>query len=100
MKSKKRGISGLSRENREGWPLLTVETGANGDLSTNERGPSFVSSLGSSWRCTRDFYPALADPVRPVKNIFPHHTLIHFMCSAQQHGLAGVPGRLSLNMCL
>jgi hypothetical protein len=36
-------------ETREGWPLLTVETEANGDLwSTNERGPSLVGSMGSS----------------------------------------------------
>ncbi len=36
---------------REGWPLLIVETEANGDLwSTNERGPSLVGSLGSLCR--------------------------------------------------
>ncbi len=36
-----------SRENREGWPLLTFETGANGDLwSTNEKGPSLVGPRG------------------------------------------------------
>ncbi len=32
-----------TRENREGRPLLTVETEVNGDSkSTNERGPSLV----------------------------------------------------------
>ncbi len=36
------GMIGLSRETREGWPLLTVETEMNGNSkSTNERGPSF-----------------------------------------------------------
>ncbi len=34
----------LSRETRDWWPLLTVETEVNGDLkSTNERGPSLVA---------------------------------------------------------
>jgi hypothetical protein len=29
----------VCRENREGWPLLTVKTEANGDsMSTNEKG--------------------------------------------------------------
>ncbi len=38
------------RDTREGWPLLTVETEANGESkSTNESGPpSLVGSLGSS----------------------------------------------------
>jgi hypothetical protein len=32
---------------REGWPLLTVETEANGDLwITNEGGPSLVRGAG------------------------------------------------------
>ena len=35
-----------TRETREGWPLLTVETQVNGDSKrTNERGPSLVGSL-------------------------------------------------------
>ncbi len=39
----------LTRETREGLPLLTVETEINGDSkSTNERGPSLVGSLGLS----------------------------------------------------
>jgi hypothetical protein len=39
----------VARETREGWPLLSVETEANGDLwSTNERGSSFAGSFGSS----------------------------------------------------
>jgi predicted peptidase len=37
-----------TRETREGWPLLTSETEANGDSkSTNKKGPSLVGSLGS-----------------------------------------------------
>jgi hypothetical protein len=35
-----------TRENREGWPMLTVETEANGDSrSTYQRGPSLFVSL-------------------------------------------------------
>ena len=37
-----------TRETREGWPLLTLETEVNGDSrSTNERDSSLVGSLGS-----------------------------------------------------
>jgi hypothetical protein len=37
------GLVDASRETREGWPLLTVETEVNGDSrSTNERGASIV----------------------------------------------------------
>ncbi len=61
-----------------------------------------------SWACragTRDFCPALSDPVGPVGYtiFFPYHT-VHYFTSfvpiAQQAGQAVVPGRLSLNMCL
>jgi hypothetical protein len=66
-----------SRDAREGWRLLTVETEADGGLwSTNERGPFLVGSLGSSCR-TRYSYPALAALVSPVQNIFSSP---HFMC--------------------
>ncbi len=55
-------------EDREGWPLLTVETEANGDSrSTYERDPSLVGSLGSS---TRDFCPAVTALVGPVQDSF------------------------------
>jgi hypothetical protein len=37
----------VSRETREGWSLLTIETEVNGDSkSTNEKGPSLVGSSG------------------------------------------------------
>ncbi len=49
---------------REGWPLLTVETEAIGDLwSTNERGSSMVGSLGCRVG-SRDFYAALVSPAK------------------------------------
>jgi hypothetical protein len=38
----------MTRETREGWPVLTVETEANGDSkSTYEKGSSLVGSFGS-----------------------------------------------------
>jgi hypothetical protein len=59
-----------TRETREGWPLLTVESEANGDSkSTSERDPSSVDSLGSSCRYKR-FLFCLAALIGPVQNIF------------------------------
>ncbi len=71
-----------TRETREGWPLLTVETKVNGDSgSTYERGSALVGSLGLSCRYKR-FLSCLGCPiVGPVQNIlFPHRTLFQFIC--------------------
>ncbi len=65
-----------ARETREWWPLLTVETEANGDLwSTNERGPSLFG-VWARFAGTKDFYPAEPALVSPVQKCFlPHpHT--------------------------
>ncbi len=60
----------VTRETREGWPLLTVETEVNGDSkSTNERVPSLVGSLGCR-AGNRDLCPALAALVGPVQIFF------------------------------
>ncbi len=66
----------VARENnREGWPLLTVETEVNGDSkSTNERGPSLVGSQGSSYR-----YKRLLSCLGCVQ-FFPRRTLFQFLC--------------------
>jgi hypothetical protein len=64
----------LRRETGEGWPLMTVETEANGDLwSTNERGSSTVGSLGCR-AGKRHFYSAYVALVSPVQMFFssPH----------------------------
>jgi hypothetical protein len=55
----------LTTETREGRPLLTVETEANGVSRIYKRDPSLVGSLA---RCagTRDFCSALAFLVGPV----------------------------------
>jgi hypothetical protein len=95
----------LTSENREGSPLLTVETEVNGDFkvkTTNERGPSLFGSLGLSCRYKR-FASCLGRPiVGPVQNIFflALHSSSSFVPIAQKAGQAVVLGRLSLNMCL
>jgi hypothetical protein len=86
--------SSYTRETREGLPLVTVKTETNGDLwSTNER----ARRAGTS-----DFYPAWAALIRLVQNIFflTARFFTLYVPFALQPGHAGVPGRLSLNMCL
>ncbi len=70
----------VTRENREGWPLLTVETEANGDSwSTCEKIPSLVASLGSSRRCYR-LLSCLGCSSQPCTKYFvPHRTLFHYI---------------------
>jgi hypothetical protein len=89
----------LRRETREGWPLLTVETEANGDLSsTNERGPSLVWFFGLSCRYKR----FLCCSSQSSKNSFLLASNFFTLCVpiAQQAGQAVVLGRLSLFMVL
>ncbi len=84
---------------REGCPLLTVETEANGDLwSTNERGPSFVGSLGLLCRnkiCLS--YPGCFSQPSTKYFSFTAHYFTFCVPIAQQAGQAVVPGRLSVN---
>jgi hypothetical protein len=71
---------GSTREAREGWPLLTVETEANGDLwSTYERAYPWLVRWARR-AGTIDFCPALAALVSTVyvKYCFSHRTLFHF----------------------
>ncbi len=87
-----------TRETREVWPLLTVETEANGDKkSKNEKGPWLVC-----WDRTIDFGPALAALAGPVQYIvfLTVHYFNSFVLIAQQAGQAGMLGHLSLSMCL
>jgi hypothetical protein len=73
-----------------------------GPWSAYEQSPFLVGSLVSSSAGTRDFCPALAALIGPVKKIFLATTLYFtsFVPIAQQAGQAVVPRRLSLNMCL
>ncbi len=60
----------VSRETREGWSLLTVETGVNGDSKNPQWNESFLFGLsGLSCRYKRFFLPLVA-LVGPVQNIF------------------------------
>jgi hypothetical protein len=69
--------------------MLTVNTEVNGDsMSTNERGPSLVGSLGSSCWYKR-FLPALAALVGQVQTIIPHRTLFHLICAHRLASRAG-----------
>ena len=92
----------LTRETREGWPLLTVETEVNGDSkSTNERALYWLVR----WACragTRDFCSVLAALVGPVQKIIflTVHYFNAFVPIAQLAGQAAVLGRLSLIDCL
>ncbi len=77
-----------SKETREGWPLLTVETEVNGDSkSTNERGPSLLDSLGLSRQYKR-FFSAFAALVGPAQIIFSLtvHYFNFFVLIAHQAG--------------
>ncbi len=69
-------LSVFTRETREGWHLLTVETEVNGDSRIQMKG---VLPWLVCWACcagTRDFCAALAALVRPsIKYFYPHRTL-------------------------
>jgi hypothetical protein len=68
----------IDTEDREGWPLLSVETEVNGDSkSTNERGPSLVGSLGFSCRYKR-FLSCLGSSRRPSTRYFFFLTVHYF----------------------
>jgi hypothetical protein len=72
-----------TRETREGWPLLTVETEANGTqrVQMKEAFPWLVRwALRTATR--EFFYPALAALVSPVQNSFSSPcTLLQFYVS-------------------
>jgi hypothetical protein len=71
----------IDTEDREGWPLLSVETEVNGESkSTNERGPSWVGSLGFSCRYKR-LLSCLGCSRRPsTRYFFPHRRLFQVIC--------------------
>ncbi len=85
---------------REGKPLLTVETEANGDLwSTNEGGPSLVRLLGSSCQYKRFFILPWLLWSPPVQHFFS--SIVHYFNLCVPHlpatpGQSVVQGRLTL----
>ncbi len=73
------------RANREGWPLLTVETEVNGD-----------SNIGLVMPIQENFF-FLGCSVGPVQNIFSSLYTIPFLCPHRPASWAGSRvGRLSL----
>ncbi len=79
-----------TRETREGWPLLAVETEVNGESeNTNERGPSLGGSLGLSCRY-KNFFSCLGCSSRPSKKfIFSLRALFHCICPHRPASGAG-----------
>jgi hypothetical protein len=79
-----RGCGSMAVMNREGWPMLTIETEANGDSRstiTYERCYFLFDSLGLSCLYGR-FWSCLGCSSRSsTKYFFPHRTLFHFICS-------------------
>jgi hypothetical protein len=64
---------------REGWPLLTVETEANGDSkSTNERG----WLIGLFVPIQEIFFCLSCSSRSSTKYCFPHRTLFQLICRA------------------
>jgi hypothetical protein len=85
----------------EGWPLLTVETEANGESrSTYERGSFLVGSRRFKRVLSCLGLAALFGPGLNLFLLLPIQHLTSFLPIAQQAGQAVVPGRLSLSMCL
>ncbi len=84
----------LTRETREGWPLLTVKTEVNGDSkSTIKRGSSLVGFVGLSCQCQyKRFLVCLGCSSQPGKTyFFPHRKLFQFLCP-QSHRPASWAG--------
>ncbi len=72
-----------TRETREGWPLLTIETEVNGDSKrTNERGSFLAGSFGMSCRYKR-FLFCLGCPGQPSTKYFflTVHYIFQFLLS-------------------
>jgi hypothetical protein len=91
-----------SRETKEGWPLLTVETEMNRDSkSTNERGPFLAVSSGLSCRYKSCLFCVKFSSRPSTKYFFPHRTLFYFLWPHRpEAGQAAVLGRLSLSVYL
>jgi hypothetical protein len=86
----------LTRETREGWPLLTVKTGVNG-VGTQRVQMTRVLPWSVRWVCragTRDFYPS-TKYFSPPLSIF-----MYVSPSPSNLGSAVVQGSLSLIECL
>jgi hypothetical protein len=74
----------MIKETREWWPLLIVETEANGD-SKNTNMNGVLPWLVCWARCagTRDVWPAFAALLGPVQNIFSSQDTISVFSSCR-----------------
>jgi hypothetical protein len=89
----------ITRETREGWPLLTVETEVNGDYKLEG---SFIGWFGGLVVPLQEFVFCLGCSSRPVQNFFflPIQYFNFFVSIDQQARQAALLGRLSLSMFL
>jgi len=93
---------GVSRETREGWPLLTVETEVNGTQRGQMNGVLSCLVCCVCRSDTRDFCPALAALKLAQDKIIFFITVQYFNSFfpiAQQAGQAVVLDHQSLSMC-
>ncbi len=79
-------VRDAQRDYREGWPLLTVETEANGgSKSTNKRGPSLIGSVGLYMPVQETFFHLGCSSRPSAKDFFfTLHYFNSFVSIAQQ----------------
>ncbi len=89
-----------TRETREEWPLLTVETEVNGDSKRTMKAALSHDSLGLLCRYKR-FLFSLGCCSRPnTKLYFPHRTLFQFLCSHRPASWAGSRAGSPVSLCV
>ncbi len=69
-------------------------------MSTNERGPSLADSLGLSYRCKRLLSCLGCSGQKRIKYVFPHRTLINFMCLHRPAAWAGSRAGPPVSKCV
>jgi hypothetical protein len=90
-----------TRETREGWPLLTLETEANGDSKrTNERDTFLVGSLCLSCRCKLFLFCLGCFSQPSTKYFFPHRTLLQFLRPQYPASWAGSRAGSPVSYCV
>ncbi len=91
------GGRGYPKEIKEGWPLVTVVTEANGDswISYTVKGCSSLAGLLGSCCFYNEICPVLVSPVQNIIFLTVHFFTLQVLIS-QQPGQAVVLGRQSL----
>jgi hypothetical protein len=76
--------------NRERWPLLTVETGVNGNSKSTENGGFFLGYFAGLVMPGQEILFRLGCSSRPsTKYFFPHRTQFRFLCPHRPASWAG-----------